>query len=96
MVKPQKRTFANMSGEAARDVDFSVSADCALAILPVPEPTDSLQQTMTKMTDLAQVVAGGHSLAVRTGYRAAAHAEHDPVSLAMKNMTEMEKRQYNA
>ncbi|KAJ5108457.1 hypothetical protein N7456_005132 [Penicillium angulare] len=96
MVQPLKRTFADISGEAAQDVDFSVGADGTLAILPLPEPTDSLRQTLIKVQDLAQVVADAHSLAVRTGYRGAAHTDRDPVSLAMKNMTEMEKEQYNA
>ncbi|QUP79400.1 hypothetical protein [Botryosphaeria dothidea bipartite mycovirus 1] len=89
-----QRDFAAMFGGANENVDWQDDSGRAMPYLAVPEPTDDLETTARKLAALSQVVEQGKSLAVRTGFRKAAHQHRDPVDLAKLAMTPAERRQY--
>ncbi|KAF9893910.1 hypothetical protein FE257_008881 [Aspergillus nanangensis] len=61
-----------------------------LRILPVPEETDTLQETDAKLRDLSKIVEEGHSLALWTGLKLSSPHAHDPTALAKSLMTPQE------
>ena len=88
-----------MATQPPRDfaaIDFTAGGNDGTPPLPTPLPTADLETTARKMRALANVVLAGQSLAVRTGYKLAAHQERDPETLARRSMTPQEIAQYDA
>ncbi|KAL4888848.1 hypothetical protein BDV59DRAFT_187904 [Aspergillus ambiguus] len=66
-----------------------------LEIVPVPEDGDTLEETVAKMRELANVVREGNSLALFTGLKASP-APHTPEEIAKAQMSPEELMQYEA
>ena len=77
-------------------IDFEEVLPRGASILPLPNESDELQETVEKLKAYAEIVRGGKSLAVHTGFKATPHSERDPTKLALKHMTIPEYEAYTA
>ncbi|AXU24204.1 hypothetical protein [Trichoderma harzianum bipartite mycovirus 1] len=93
--QPQPSLLAQFGG-ANTNIDFSADPNRLAAALPIPEMGDSFEELQRKLRALAHVVEQGRSVAVATGYKAAAQQERDPREIARMAMTPVEIMQLDA
>ena len=78
----------------AQAIDFEEARVDGAPIIPLPNDTDTLQETARKLQSYAEIINGGKSLAIHTGFKATPHSERDPTKLAIERMTISEQDAY--
>ncbi|ABM92660.1 unknown [Curvularia thermal tolerance virus] len=88
-------SFLEKYGGATANVDFSEGPSLPAEVLPMPEPTDSLQTLSNKMRALAEVVERGASVARFTGMLGTPQGSRDAEEVGKLRMTDLEREMFD-